>query len=95
MSFLLSCPNCGKRLVSEFSFGGEYSKRPKPGSDFSEWTDYVFMRKNSRGKQLEWWYHRNGCQRWFLVLRNTTNSSDHRSFWFEEKDDMESAEGDS
>ena len=28
MSFLLPCPNCGKRSVYEFQFGGEMRSRP-------------------------------------------------------------------
>ena len=30
MSYLLTCPNCGTREVTDFGFGGELSPRPKP-----------------------------------------------------------------
>ncbi len=82
MAFLLECPNCGKRNVGEFTYKGEYSPRPAPEADFAAWADYVFFRNNAKGRQIEWWYHSAGCQRWFLVTRNTTNNTDHQSFWF-------------
>lgn len=85
MSFMLSCPNCGKRHVSEYSFGGEYSSRPKADEPFSEWVDYVYFKDNTMGKQIEWWYHSSGCRRWFLVERDTLNNTDHKSFWYEER----------
>jgi len=34
------------------------------------------------GRQIEWWYHRSGCQSWFLAERDTLNNSDHKSFWY-------------
>ncbi len=85
MSFMLTCPNCGKRYVSEFAYRGEYQSRPDPKAPFEDWTDYVFMRENARGRQVEWWYHRGGCKRWFLVRRDTSNNPDHLSFWFEDR----------
>ena len=82
MSFLLSCPNCGKRAVGEFAFRSEVLERPSQDDDFRKWAEYVYLRRNHRGKQLEWWYHRGGCQSWFLVERDTVNNTDHRSFWY-------------
>ena len=29
MSFLLTCPNCGEREVTDFAYGGEVVPRPK------------------------------------------------------------------
>ncbi|MDP6431015.1 MAG: sarcosine oxidase subunit delta [SAR324 cluster bacterium] len=84
MSYQLNCPNCGKRAVSEFTFRSEYLKRPAPDADFSVWADYVYFRENNMGHQTEWWYHRSGCQSWFLAERDTTNNTDHRSFWYHE-----------
>jgi sarcosine oxidase subunit delta len=86
MSFLLSCPNCGKRNVSEFSYRGEYKSRPDQGAPFDAWVDYVYMKSNERGTQTEWWYHRSGCRRWFLVERDTTCNTDHRSYWFDDRE---------
>ena len=85
MSFMLTCPNCGKRFVGEFMFRGEYNPRPGPDEAFDCWVDYVYMQENARGTQVEWWYHRGGCKRWFLVKRDTTRNTDHVSFWFDDR----------
>ena len=71
--FLLTCPNCGPRNVSEFRFGGEYNPRPADplATSAEQWTDYEFMRANLQGVQVEWWYHRSGCGLWFLAERHT------------------------
>ena len=84
MSFQLHGPNCGKRAVSEFTFKSEFKNRPAAEAEFSEWTDYVYFRENNMGRQIEWWYHRSGCQSWFLAERDTLNNSDHKSFWYED-----------
>ena len=85
MSFLLDCPNCGKRNVGEFSFQGELKERPRPDAPFEAWANYVYFYENRKGQQVEWWYHRAGCQRWFLVTRDTANNPDHRSSWFRDR----------
>jgi sarcosine oxidase, subunit delta len=72
MSFLLSCPNCGVREVTDFGFGGEVSRRPaeRPAS-LRELGDYTYFRRNAAGVQREWWVHRSGCRAWFLAERDT------------------------
>lgn len=82
MSFQLTCPNCGKRSVGEFTCKGEFTPRPLPSADLLDWTEYIYLKQNRRGRQLEWWYHRSGCQSWFLVERDTTDNTQHRSFWY-------------
>ncbi len=81
---LIKCPNCGKRNVSEFRFGGEYKPRPKgpvKATD-SAWTDYIFTRENKLGMQVEWWHHRAGCGLWFLATRHTkTNKIEETHLW--------------
>ena len=70
----IKCPHCGKRSQNEFSYGGDASvKRPQLGKEISdkEWDDFVYFRKNLRGKHLELWHHVAGCRQWFKVLRNT------------------------
>lgn len=81
MSFQLTCPNCGKRPVTEFAFRHEYLTRPAADANFAAWADYVYFRHNRQGQQVEWWYHRSGCQSWFLAERDTTDNTQHRSFW--------------
>ena len=73
---LIKCPNCGPRNVQEFRYGGEYNPRPSEplAVEPDEWTDYVYMRANAQGKQKEWWYHRAGCQLWFLAERHTKSN---------------------
>lgn len=93
MSFALSCPNCGRRFVGEFSFRGEYHPRPQANSPWQQWSDYVFCRDNPAGPSVEWWYHRSGCQRWFMVRRDTTNNADRQSFWFAERERFVNRQG--
>ena len=70
----IKCPYCGKRSQNEFSYGGDASvKRPQLGKEISdkEWDDFVYFRRNLRGKHSELWHHVSGCRQWFKVLRNT------------------------
>lgn len=71
MSFVLSCPNCGPREVTDFSFGGEASARPASRPTPRELNAYVYLRRNVAGVQREWWQHRSGCRAWFLAERDT------------------------
>jgi sarcosine oxidase delta subunit len=56
MSFLLNCPNCGPRDVSEFRYGGQLLSAGEAS--------------NLLGPQRERWYHRLGCRRWLLAERD-------------------------
>ena len=81
MSFLVRCPHCGPRDAYEFRWGGESSKRPAPGSARPVWADYLYVRNNEAGVQQEWWYHRAGCRRWFLGVRDTRSNEVKETFW--------------
>ena len=85
MGFLLECPNCGKRDVYEFRFGGEVRKRPSPTATTEEWTRYIYMKENAAGVQKEWWFHRLGCRKWFVATRDTVTNSVLRTSWFDEE----------
>lgn len=85
MSFLLPCPQCGPRDVYEFRWGGEYSSRPAPGSPHSVWPAYLYFRTNAAGLQEEWWYHRMGCRRWFLAVRDARINAVQRTYWPEQR----------
>jgi heterotetrameric sarcosine oxidase delta subunit len=74
MSFLLTCPNCGEREVTDFAFGGEAIPRPKSRPSERELNTYNYFRRNVAGVQREWWYHRSGCRAWFLADRDTTSN---------------------
>jgi heterotetrameric sarcosine oxidase delta subunit len=71
VSFVLECPNCGVREVTDFAFGGEVSERPTGHPSARELNDYVYFRRNVAGVQREWWYHRSGCRGWFIAERDT------------------------
>jgi sarcosine oxidase, subunit delta len=71
MSFVLTCPYCGAREVTDFAFGGEVRTRPAERMSPRELGAYNYMRRNVAGVQREWWYHRSGCRRWFLAERDT------------------------
>jgi len=73
MSFMITCPICGRRDLYEFRFGGE-ERGPRPEEDGltpRAYCEYVHMRTNAGGPQQEWWFHRDGCGLWFTVRRNT------------------------
>lgn len=78
----IECPNCGTRNSLEFRYGGEYNLRPKQpmAATEEEWVDYVFFRDNKLGVQKEWWYHRAGCQLWFLAERHTGTNEVLRTY---------------
>ena len=71
---IVTCPWCGEREVTEFSYGGEaHITRPANPEQLSdeEWGDYVFFRTNTRGVHYERWVHTHGCRRWFNAVRDT------------------------
>ena len=72
--FIIKCPYCGEREQAEFTCGGEaHIIRPKnpPELTDDQWADYLFIRQNNKGLQLERWNHFFGCRQWFNVARNT------------------------
>jgi heterotetrameric sarcosine oxidase delta subunit len=74
MSFLLTCPNCGTREVTDFGFGGEFTQRPASRPSWRELNTYNYFRKNVAGVQREWWFHRSGCRAWFIAERDTRSN---------------------
>ena len=80
----LTCPNCGQRNVNEFHYGGEYNPRPSDTAQISQagWADYLYNQNNSMEEQVEWWYHRSGCELWFLAARHRqTNQVKETYVW--------------
>ena len=71
MSFVLTCPNCGAREVTDFEFGGEVVPRPRQRPAPRDLATYNYFRRNVAGVQREWWYHRSGCRAWFQAERDT------------------------
>ena len=76
MSFLLTCPNCGPRDVSEFRYGGQIlpmsGDPPRPTGS------------NLPGPQRERWYHRFGCRRWLVAERDVRTNEVLQTSWLEE-----------
>jgi len=73
VSFVLRCPACGPREVTDFRFGGEVVARPageRPPSR-RELNSYNYFRANVAGVQREWWHHSSGCRSWFVAERDT------------------------
>jgi heterotetrameric sarcosine oxidase delta subunit len=74
VSFVLDCPNCGTREVTDFAFGGEVSTRPRSRPALRDLGTYLYFRRNVAGVQREWWHHRSGCGAWFHAERDTTTN---------------------
>jgi len=69
----LTCPNCGRRPVDEFSYGGEVPAVPDGITDPDERdVDLVWMWGNVDGPTTERWFHAAGCRRWTTVKRDTS-----------------------
>lgn len=71
MSFLLVCPNCGPRDVSEFRYGGQIL--PAEGT--------APPASNLPGPQHERWYHRHGCRRWLRAERDVRTNTVLHTAW--------------
>ena len=67
MSFLLTCPNCGPRDVTEFRYGGQILSTPSVS--------------NLPQLQRERWYHRFGCRRWLTAERDVRTNAVHGTAW--------------
>jgi sarcosine oxidase delta subunit len=71
MSFLLPCPNCGPRDVSEFRYGGQVLAQPPSGGNLPE-------------VHTERWYHRHGCRRWLTARRDVRTNEVQHTAWLGE-----------
>jgi heterotetrameric sarcosine oxidase delta subunit len=78
MSFVLDCPHCGPRPVTEFAYGGEVGA--PAGVEPTSLAAALYLRDNVFGIQRESWFHRFGCERWFSAERDT-RTNDVVSTW--------------
>ena len=72
---LIPCPFCGPRPELEFRYGGQaHIARPQnPAAlDDHEWSEFLYLRDNTKGVHAERWRHIHGCARFFNMLRDTT-----------------------
>jgi heterotetrameric sarcosine oxidase delta subunit len=68
---VIPCPWCGPRGAEELRFVGDVRTRPDPATATpEEWRSYLYLRPNEAGWVTETWFHRAGCQRYFVVERH-------------------------
>ncbi|MAC78533.1 MAG: sarcosine oxidase subunit delta [Rhodobacteraceae bacterium] len=74
---LIHCPYCEETLPEvEFTYAGEaHIARPENPSDMSDedWSEFLFMRENTKGPHFERWRHVHGCGRFFNAVRDTVS----------------------
>lgn len=80
MTFLITCPNCGPREATEFSFGGETTRRAGRTATDRELSTSLYFRRNVDGWQTERWVHRSGCRQWLLAERHTSTNEIRRTY---------------
>lgn len=68
----ITCPLCGERDRSEFTYQGDALalSRPAPDAGDAAWDDYLHNRANPAGDTRDLWYH-DPCGAWIRVERNT------------------------
>lgn len=71
MAFLLECPHCGSRPVTEFAYAGEIPAPAENQTSARSHTYELYRQDNAAGVQREWWFHRFGCERWLVGERDT------------------------
>ena len=72
---LFTCPFCGPRDETEFTFGAEAGKtRPEPAAEVSAdaWARFLHFGDNPRGATREIWLH-STCGEFFLMERDTVS----------------------
>ena len=68
----ITCPFCGERDHSEFSYGGDATvEYPPLDAPTGDWNAAIYDRNNPRGPHREYWHHVNGCRSWLIVERDT------------------------
>ena len=75
---VIDCPFCGKRPEIEFTYGGQAHliRAAQPAQvDDQAWTDFLYMRTNTKGVYAERWRHSHGCGRFFNVVRDTASAT--------------------
>ncbi len=68
----ITCPFCGERDHSEFTYGGDATiEYPALDAPLEAWIDAVYVRANPKGAHRERWQHSDGCRLWLIVERDT------------------------
>lgn len=71
---LITCPHCGPRNDSEFTYQGEPGVRPAPDTTPQEWRRYLYGEANTAGWVTEQWFHLMGCRRFLHIERHTVSN---------------------
>lgn len=92
---VIRCPYCNEqRVEEELTYGGEADVvrplEPETVSD-EQWTDYLFMRSNPKGKLLEQWCCASGCGQWFKVIRDSVTHEISAVFQFSDNSEQTKA----
>lgn len=74
MSFELPCPHCGTRPAPEFAFGGALGLDVALAT-LDALSEELYFSDNVAGEQFEHWFHRFGCQRWMVAMRDTRSNA--------------------
>ena len=86
---VIRCPYCcEERHEEELLFGGEadVARAIDPASQSDEeWTDYLYMRSNTKGIHFEQWCCALGCGQWFKVARHTVTHAVHEVIKYQQK----------
>ncbi len=68
----ITCPFCGARDHSEFTYGGDATiAYPDLSASTEEWFAAIYLRDNPKGPHRERWHHVEGCRMWLVVERDT------------------------
>lgn len=68
----ITCPFCGERDHSEFTYGGDATVAyPDLAAPMEAWIEAVYVRANPKGPHRERWQHSDGCRLWLIVERDT------------------------
>jgi len=68
----ITCPYCGPRCHTEFTYVRDASKTRPPDGEaaMAAWFDFVYLRDNRRGALRELWQHTLGCRGFAIVERD-------------------------
>jgi sarcosine oxidase, subunit delta len=70
---LITCPWCGPRDETEFTFGGPADVTLPSDLDHitdAAWAEFLYFRDIPDGESNERWCHGAGCRRWFTAVRD-------------------------
>ncbi len=65
-----TCPWCGDRPHSEFSYYCDEEGIPSARQAGSDPYDRIYIRSNLIGNHVELWQHTHGCRGWLKIVRH-------------------------